>query len=66
MVEGGARIIDSFLSHADFVDKIVVTIAPIVVGSLGVGYDGAARVRRLTISMRITSHARIDASNETF
>ncbi|KAH9858342.1 bacterial bifunctional deaminase-reductase [Lenzites betulinus] len=46
MVEGGARIIRSFLSAAreregaKTVDALVVTVAPTLVGSAGVGYGG--------------------------
>jgi 2,5-diamino-6-(ribosylamino)-4(3H)-pyrimidinone 5'-phosphate reductase len=40
MVEGGARIIQSFLSAASghLVDALIVTTAPILVGCEGVGY----------------------------
>ncbi|KAJ3496641.1 hypothetical protein NLJ89_g10456 [Agrocybe chaxingu] len=38
MVEGGARIIASFLSEP-VVDALVVTIAPVLVGNAGVGYQ---------------------------
>lgn len=47
MVEGGARVIRSFLSGAQrsadagtqkAVDALVVTVAPTLVGSAGVGY----------------------------
>ena len=42
MVEGGATVIKSFLSAAGessgLVDAVVVTVAPIFVGSDGVGY----------------------------
>ena len=46
MVEGGARVIRSFLSAAQrsgnptqkAVDALVVTVAPTLVGSAGVGY----------------------------
>jgi riboflavin biosynthesis pyrimidine reductase len=39
MVEGGAQVIESFLSEPSlsFVDKVVITTAPLLVGS-GVGY----------------------------
>jgi riboflavin biosynthesis pyrimidine reductase len=37
MVEGGAQIIDSF-AKSGLVDRLVVTVAPLVVGSLGIGY----------------------------
>lgn len=37
MVEGGAQIIDSF-AKSGLVDRLVVTIAPVVVGPLGTGY----------------------------
>lgn len=38
MVEGGARVIESFLSESYFVDKLVITIAPVLVGT-GIRYD---------------------------
>ncbi|KAF8167335.1 dihydrofolate reductase-like domain-containing protein [Crassisporium funariophilum] len=40
MVEGGARIITSFLAGPeDVVDAVVITVAPITVGDAGVGYE---------------------------
>ncbi|EED80875.1 predicted protein [Postia placenta Mad-698-R] len=47
MVEGGARVIQSFLAEAessDIVDTVVVTVAPTLVGESGVGY-GQSLVR---------------------
>ncbi|KAG7447493.1 bacterial bifunctional deaminase-reductase [Guyanagaster necrorhizus] len=38
MVEGGARVIGSFLAERDSVDTVIITIAPKFVGSEGVGY----------------------------
>ncbi|PBL02886.1 bacterial bifunctional deaminase-reductase [Armillaria gallica] len=38
MVEGGARVIGSFLAERDSVDTVIITIAPKFVGSQGVGY----------------------------
>ncbi|KAF9454161.1 dihydrofolate reductase [Macrolepiota fuliginosa MF-IS2] len=38
MVEGGARIIDSFLNACSFIDTLLVTVAPTLVGSHGVAY----------------------------
>ena len=37
MVEGGARVIGSFISEP-IVDKIVITIAPVLLGGAGVEY----------------------------
>ena len=37
MVEGGAQIIDSF-ARSGLVDRLVVTVAPVVVGLQGIGY----------------------------
>lgn len=37
MIEGGAQIIDSFV-RSGLVDRLVVTIAPVVVGPHGIGY----------------------------
>jgi 2,5-diamino-6-(ribosylamino)-4(3H)-pyrimidinone 5'-phosphate reductase len=39
MVEGGARVIQSFLSER-LVDALIVTTAPVLLGSDGVGYNG--------------------------
>jgi len=39
MVEGGARVIQSFLSER-LVDALIVTTAPVLVGGDGVGYSG--------------------------
>ena len=50
MVEGGARIITSFLSE-DVVDTLIITVAPVMVGDAGVGYqyptvvDGRSRFK---------------------
>lgn len=38
MVEGGARVIQSFLSE-HLVDALIVTTAPVLVGRDGVGYS---------------------------
>ncbi|KAF9526423.1 dihydrofolate reductase-like domain-containing protein [Crepidotus variabilis] len=38
MVEGGAKVIESFLSSKD-VDRLVITAAPVFVGAAGVGYS---------------------------
>jgi riboflavin biosynthesis pyrimidine reductase len=38
MVEGGARIIQSFLAER-LVDALIVTTAPVLVGGDGVGYS---------------------------
>lgn len=37
MVEGGTQIIDSFATSG-LVDRLVVTVAPVVVGPRGIGY----------------------------
>ncbi|KAL4258169.1 2,5-diamino-6-ribosylamino-4(3H)-pyrimidinone 5'-phosphate reductase [Pleurotus pulmonarius] len=44
MVEGGASVIKSFFTgvsntSGDFVDAVIVTVAPVFVGQQGVGYD---------------------------
>jgi 2,5-diamino-6-(ribosylamino)-4(3H)-pyrimidinone 5'-phosphate reductase len=39
MVEGGARIIQSFLASPSLVDALIVTMAPILIGREGVGYS---------------------------
>jgi 2,5-diamino-6-(ribosylamino)-4(3H)-pyrimidinone 5'-phosphate reductase len=39
MIEGGARIIGSFLQSApEVVDSVILTIAPVIVGQEGTGY----------------------------
>ena len=38
MVEGGARVIQSFLATPDSVDSVIVTVAPIFVGVEGITY----------------------------
>jgi 2,5-diamino-6-(ribosylamino)-4(3H)-pyrimidinone 5'-phosphate reductase len=38
MVEGGARVIQSFLASRHLIDSTIVTIAPVLVGRDGVGY----------------------------
>ena len=52
MVEGGARIILSFLSASErLVDSLIVTVAPVVIGGKGVGYsdllDDVARLEHV-------------------
>lgn len=54
MVEGGARIIESFLTSASLVNRVILTIAPVIVGQAGVGYvspgvDNAQVVRTAQI-----------------
>ena len=40
MVEGGARIVGSFLAAPKkIVDTLIITVSPILVGSDGVGYQ---------------------------
>jgi 2,5-diamino-6-(ribosylamino)-4(3H)-pyrimidinone 5'-phosphate reductase len=39
MVEGGARVILSLLSEESLIDSLIVTVAPVIVGSHGVGYS---------------------------
>lgn len=38
MVEGGARIISSFLAEGT-IDALIITIAPVFIGDAGVGYQ---------------------------
>jgi len=40
MVEGGARVIQSFLASRHLVDSMIVTIAPVFLGRGSVGYGG--------------------------
>lgn len=40
IVEGGARLIGSFLSErSQVVDRIIITVAPVLIGNTGVGYQ---------------------------
>jgi 2,5-diamino-6-(ribosylamino)-4(3H)-pyrimidinone 5'-phosphate reductase len=40
MVEGGARIIGSFFASPEkIVDTLIITVAPVLVGSDGIGYQ---------------------------
>ena len=40
MVEGGARIIGSFFAAPEkIIDALIITVAPVLVGSDGVGYQ---------------------------
>lgn len=41
MVEGGAQLIESFLLQPSFVDNVVITVAPVLLGS-GVAYHFAS------------------------
>lgn len=41
MVEGGARVIQSFLASRRLVDSMIVTIAPVFLGRDSVGYGGS-------------------------
>jgi len=38
MVEGGAKVIQTFLGGAGMVDTVIITVAPVIVGRDGVGY----------------------------
>jgi 2,5-diamino-6-(ribosylamino)-4(3H)-pyrimidinone 5'-phosphate reductase len=61
MVEGGARVIQSFLAESTskeghsastrVVDSVIVTVAPVFVGDDGVGYG--ANVSSSTVSTRL-------------
>lgn len=63
MVEGGATIIASFLdalsgSQSPHLDRVIITMAPMVVGSDGVGYAN------LTLkNVRLQTGARISAKS---
>ena len=58
MIEGGAQIIDSF-ARSGLVDRLVVTVAPVVVGPRGIGYslDPASLA---TLSFQATERVGID------
>ncbi|KAK7686728.1 hypothetical protein QCA50_010328 [Cerrena zonata] len=59
MVEGGARVIKSFLAESNAVNTIIITIAPKFVGSEGVGYGSD-----LTSSQALKfEHARTELFN---
>lgn len=49
MVEGGAKVIQSFLLEK-LADTVIVTIAPVFVGSDGVGYE-AKRLEQVRSNM---------------
>ncbi|KAF4606321.1 2,5-diamino-6-(ribosylamino)-4(3H)-pyrimidinone 5'-phosphate reductase [Pleurotus pulmonarius] len=56
MVEGGASVIKSFFTgvsntSGDFVDAVIVTVAPVFVGQQGVGYDLDLQNVRRSISL---------------
>lgn len=66
MVEGGARVIQSFLaesqSSSHVVDRVIVTVAPTFVGADGVGYGA-----NLTgTEVRVQQLIRCLATNKTF
>lgn len=44
MVEGGARVIASFL-ESDLVDRLIITTSPQIIGASGVSYNGINKVR---------------------
>ena len=46
MVEGGARIISSFL-HSGLADSLIITVCPTMVGEEGVGYNVKEQVRSI-------------------
>lgn len=48
MVEGGARVIDSFLSNPHLVDTVIVTVAPIFVGPNSVSYRGGEQMPKMS------------------
>ena len=52
MVEGGARVISSFL-HSGFVDSLVITIAPTMVGEGGIGYGIKELVRKVSVLINL-------------
>jgi len=58
MIEGGAEIIDSF-ARSGLVDRLVVTVAPVLVGPHGIGYtlDPASLAR---LSFQATEHVGVD------
>ena len=53
MVEGGAKIIQSFLTERQ-VDTIIVTIAPTLVGADGVGYESGL-IEQVCLFLRLAS-----------
>ena len=56
MVEGGARIIGSFFAAPEkIVDTLIITVAPILVGSDGVGYQCKYPVFGLSGSKKLAS-----------
>ncbi|KAF7303231.1 Methionine aminopeptidase 2 [Mycena kentingensis (nom. inval.)] len=50
MVEGGARVIESFLRTENCVDTLIITTAPLLVGQQGVGYIVPSPSSRFRVS----------------
>ena len=55
MVEGGARVIASFM-ESNLVDRLIITTSPQVIGASGVGYDGINKVQFQMIKAQSKSH----------
>jgi len=51
MVEGGAKVIGSFLAES-IVDVLIITVAPVLVGSDGITYDYPAGLANGTLEQR--------------
>jgi riboflavin biosynthesis pyrimidine reductase len=47
MVEGGARVIQSFFARPELVQRIIVTVVPVFVGQGGVSYNIQTQVIHL-------------------
>lgn len=61
MVEGGAKVITSFL-QSGLVDRLIVTMSPCFVGADGIGYEGDYRVSQIAtlhVSFEVNSGLRM-------
>jgi 2,5-diamino-6-(ribosylamino)-4(3H)-pyrimidinone 5'-phosphate reductase len=56
MVEGGARVINSFLRHPHLVQRVIVTVAPVFVGGGGVAYDIPTKVMVCHVNISCISY----------
>lgn len=64
MVEGGASVIKSFFTgvsnpSGNFVDAVIVTVAPVFVGQQGVGYDLNLQNVRCPITLTLFREAKL-------
>ncbi|KAJ7631254.1 dihydrofolate reductase-like domain-containing protein [Roridomyces roridus] len=53
MVEGGARVIKSFLDASDVADTLLITTAPVLVGEDGVGWSASGSMKLEVVETRM-------------